>query len=580
MYLCQVNIGGHDCPAEWRSDAEIQCDLQFDVVGPKNITVSVALQSNFWHESMGRFITECKINWYGQTGEYCVPCPQGAICLGGKAEPYSKPAWWGALRPTPDDRCHEYRQHRDLCWQFIACEPHESCLGNNTCAEPYTGDRCSECVKGKFYRVNGFCVPCPDNAWILIIIFVTALIIIAYLAYLCYKYRVSLAFLALGVDYFQVLAMFAQSRVAWPEGLLAFYRLLSAFNFNLDLAAPECAMPDMTYDQKWFIIESIPLVLIGAFLVSAGLNFLFLRVCCHSKWVNTKSEDRFKVVRYFAMCLGLFYYLYLYITRTALTVFQCSPTDPPEPDGREYMQAVFVPCWEEGSLQVLLVPFALIAIATYGMGYPLVVGYLIFKNRDLVRQDQLLRALNTGDTKETGKMAYDFRRKYATLYYRFKPRVYFWVLVILGRKLLLAFTALMFQKTPGFQLAMALLVIFTGYALQVKHSPYMSPSEKVKVLDWHDNLAKHGDDLHGKLATELAQAKQVMAAQRRSRTNRRVEVAAYFVNYNNVEMILLASAFFICLIGVMFESKRFNTVEADAQKEALTYIAILIIVGR
>ena len=144
------------------------------------------------------------------------------------------------------------------------------------------------------------------------------------------------------------------------------------------------------------------------------------------------------------------------------------------------------------------------------------VGYLIFKNRDLVRQDQLLRALNTGDTKETGKMAYDFRRKYATLYYRFKPRVYFWVLVILGRKLLLAFTALMFQKTPGFQLAMALLVIFTGYALQVKHSPYMSPSEKVKVLDWHDNLAKHGDDLHGKLATELAQAKQVMAAQRRS----------------------------------------------------------------
>ena len=52
------------------------------------------------------------------------------------------------------------------------------------------------------------------------------------------------------------------------------------------------------------------------------------------------------------------------------------------------------------------------------------------------------------------------------------------------------------------------------------------------------------------------------------------------MNYNNVEMILLASAFFICLIGVMFETKRFNTVEADAQKEALTYIAILIIVGR
>ena len=86
---------------------------------------------------------------------------------------------------------------------------------------------------------------------------------------------VNVAFLSIGIDYFQVLAMFSRSNVKWPERtcvgdvflssqlvlavsscsvtfivdlwcsvfpaaeLNQFFLMLSAFNFNIDITAPE-----------------------------------------------------------------------------------------------------------------------------------------------------------------------------------------------------------------------------------------------------------------------------------------------------------------------------------------------------
>jgi hypothetical protein len=198
-----VWVGGVKCrKATWFSDSKIECDTEPDVVGDKNVTLSVALQTAV---ITGKHRSECVAGYYGQVGEWCVECPEGAVCEGGLAEPYSKAAWWGTLRPTPDERCHELRQHREECWQFRACEPHEACTGRNQClttggdnAKPiYTGDRCGECATS-YYRVGGFCVPCPDNAWLLVIIFIAGLLALSVVVYVFYKYRISMAFLAIG----------------------------------------------------------------------------------------------------------------------------------------------------------------------------------------------------------------------------------------------------------------------------------------------------------------------------------------------------------------------------------------------
>ncbi len=58
------------------------------------------------------------------------------------------------------------------------------------------------------------------------------------------------------------------------------------------------------------------------------------------------------------------------------------------------------------------------------------------------------------------------------MYYHFRPDCWYWILMILGRKLMIAVTSLMFNKNPAFQMAIALLVLFVCYALQVRGTPY------------------------------------------------------------------------------------------------------------
>jgi hypothetical protein len=59
--------------------------------------------------------------------------------------------------------------------------------------------------------------------------------------------------------------------------------------------------------------------------------------------------------------------------------------------------------------------------------------------------------------------------------------------VILSRKFLIAFTSLMVRSFATYQLALALLVMFAAFVLQVVHRPYITPLNK-KVCDCVSSL--------------------------------------------------------------------------------------------
>ena len=237
------------------------------------------------------------------------------------------------------------------------------------------------------------------------------------------------------------------------------FHLFSVFNLNLEITAPECSIPDLSYKLKWFFIQALPLGAAMLFLL-LHLTLLFKKRCLLGRKRRLNSHLSAMVGMFFTML----YVLYLYLTRTVLDVFDCSPTDPP--DGKEYLDVVFEPCWEAGSLQVFLLPFACIALLVYVVGYPAWVLQKLYKNRHLVMEDQLLRAKGIGRDRLTNPRAYDFRKRYHKLYYHFRPDRWFWIEVILARKFFIAFTALMFNKNPAFQLSVALLVMFASCACQ------------------------------------------------------------------------------------------------------------------
>jgi len=474
--------------------------------------------------------------------------------------------------------------------------------GECVCAPPV---RCALCTVNSHYRINNECEECPDNPALLIIGFFLLAIGACVGGYILNKKNFNLAFISIGIDYFQVLALFAQSKILWPPGMIKLFNFLSIFNFNIDISAPECLVPNLEYELKWWLTEMLP--------IAAALVLLFTHI-----WFTTykfakrgkKTKLTSHVNRLIAVYLVMFYYLYLNVTKKALDIFNCNP--PEYPDGFKYTSFSSLEC--EGGLcrcgegiQARLVPWAAIFLVMYSFGFPAIVFYIIKKNKELIKEDQYLRAFEIGDTRETNHRCYDIRKRYHKVYYHFKPGKIYWIVYIIFRKFGIAFSSLMFRGNPSFQLSVVLLLLFWSYMMQVTHRPYMSTGERPWVVRDLKQRAQKADEnpkefgkykeVLNNVNKELTNAAKLRRAKQNrrfrserslgeSKRDRKASVSAkqrakeYFFDYNTVETVLLGCAIFVCLSGIMFESGRFDDrPDIQYQRDLITWLVFLVIFG-
>lgn len=393
---------------------------------------------------------------------------------------------------------------RTECPVFLGCAPSEACLGSNTCEDAYSfvlsqcidernkhalskynnntcwsnfdcnkGDdvckwnqpekcsycdivpgsttpgkcictaapQCSMCKLNEYYRVNGKCEPCPQNVLILIILFGMALLSFVIISYILNKYKFNLSFVAIGFDYFQVLAIFASSDIVWPNIVVKMFSISFFFSFDIDITAPECAYPDITYEQKWYVTMAMPFFGGAVFLLMFIGKLIHKFIWRHKRGWTALTKHGNQLIAMFVIML---YYLYLPLLRKALEIMNCNPLDPP--DGNTYTDWTspncgmgYCQCWGDRSEpQMQLFPWAVLSLIIYGGGYPLYVSYILYKYFNLIKEDQLLRAMDTGDTRATNPLAYDVRKKYHKLYYHFKPGKSYWMIYVLIRKFWIA----------------------------------------------------------------------------------------------------------------------------------------------
>jgi hypothetical protein len=655
-------------PARWISDDFLKCSTVPDVVGPKNLTILAANRSEpiVWLEIENFIELRCTKGFYGLRDEVCLECGNepgqqpGAKCPGGELDDdlaVSLPGWY-RFNTTETAQCNPLRAQRALpggpgCPVFVACEPLESCLGANRCAVQYSNcpwvyqdannnyrcqepvssipdyGRCAYCAN-RFYRVNGECIKCPDSPWATVVVFLVIALLAMFTAHQLNNKNINLALISIGTDWAQVVAMFARTRIAWPQLVKDLFLLLSAFNFNLELIAPECAIPNVTYAGKWLFVEGMPLfawsVLIMVFLWRS-----FVKVCILGVEKKKRYNHAHVVV---ATGVVVQRVLYLYMTRSTLDVFNCSPTDPPDydKDGKMILYMAWnlsIKCNEPGGTHLWLLPFAIFALAIYVVGLPVLSLWWLWKNKAVIKYDQLLRAQIAGDDKATNPH-YAFRRTYKALYMNYRPGSWFWEFIICIRKFLIAFCSLMFRATPSFQLAMALLVIFIAYVLQVRSLPYLSHAKAVEAYREHNLKVLEGNSIHtlidnemkaraayyargmagGKTASlsevEKKKTQKVFVtgggvsesplenfyASRRSTfenqlregraTILRNKVASFIFDYNTAEAVLLASCLLINLAGICFDSSRFSTSVINmpgrkAEYDSLAFAVICVI---
>jgi hypothetical protein len=108
-----VRVAGAVCGnVEWRSDTTLVCSL----VGsfpPSALAVSVVVEGVAATVAPSALLhASCPRDFYGQDGQECLPCPAGALCRGGGADPE---ALFGRFPITRTE--------------FVACQPAKACRG-------------------------------------------------------------------------------------------------------------------------------------------------------------------------------------------------------------------------------------------------------------------------------------------------------------------------------------------------------------------------------------------------------------------------------------------------------------------
>merc|ERR1711871_1841195 len=414
-----------------------------DRVGPKNVSIEVARQRTFVSSIENpAFMAICKKGWYGQEGEYCAPCPHGSACPGGDVEPTALRGFWKLeLLVKPDLRKDEYnplcdkrRRERVHCPFIIPCDPPDSCEGNNVCSDKYNGTRCALCMQG-YYRVLGECIECPPSPALVAGAFLLMCIMLGILMNKLQKNRIHMALLDIGVNYFQVLATFMRTKVEWPEEVKFIVRAFSFFNLNLELLAPECSFESFSFWRRWRWSMALPFIIVPGLSMAQNIR------------LRSKSKtERMSVV--VGSAVTSLYFIYLPVTRVTFDMINCSPTDPP--DGYEYLSAVFEKCHEPDVCQdregnpvdchFEHVKYADWGVVLYVIGIPLSFAYV----------------LKTYHNKQssTGDASHDYLlTAFKKLYFLFDSEHYYWILVIMSRKVMISFASLMFRRSPTFQLA-------------------------------------------------------------------------------------------------------------------------------
>ena len=278
--------------------------------------------------------------------------------------------------------------------------------------------------------------------------------------------------------------------------------------------------------------------------------------------------------------------------RNQLDIINCTETTPS--DGNEYASFTspscggLCKCWEKGSLQMELVPYAIVTFILYSCGFIVFLFYILKKHRVTILEDQYLRALGYADNSSRlylGDECFQIRKRYSRMYYHFRPEYYFWILVVIGRKISIALTSLLYRKNPSFQFAVALLVMFISFVLQVKYKPYMSPSKYQQTID--DIQEKACFDPNSEYGMVKSSADmRLHHSRKRLQTNTSTRYpqqnddyhGKYSIDFNVIEGILLSCGVFVCLSGVCFENIEegglFHT-----ERVALTWITIFVVIA-
>lgn len=512
--VAEVFIDKEQClNATWVSDATLECNAVAGSVGSKSLSILVAnrLSPFVWSSREQLIIYTCMKGSYGMNGESCINCETeevGANCPGGENLVdlvTAKPGYYRFNISNVSDAsigCHPVRRaDRAACPVFVACEPKASCLGANACSKGYTGARCSSCESG-YYRVNGACRVCPTQTWALIALFLVLICLLCFILHFMSINFLSWPIGFLCADWGQIMSLYSRLRIPWPTNVSTVILGSSVTTLNLDLVAPECTLPEVTLIGKWIAIEALPFFIIIVLLLIFFLKEAVWPCLIGNRCTPSLADLSVRLRPYWATFVYAFRLLFLYLCRNTLDIFNCRPTTP-STDGYLYLDGdLTVRCYEEGSPQMILLPYACAGIFIYLFVLPMIAFRELRKNRDVILYDMLAVARGSSLITQTSKgleSDRQFRDCFHPLYQHFIPHAWYWEFVIGFRKFAIIGVSILFSSNASFQQGLVLLILLISSWLHLRVRPYFSHERASRLLEVYD------PEIHMGVAAEISQ---------------------------------------------------------------------------
>lgn len=414
-----------DCPSGTYSDVEEARECKVCPRGTFSVGVPSSAES-----------CVCKPGFFekdGRAGVECTVCPEGGFCPGGTVTASAKPGYWS----SPTD-----------VLAFIACSPPSSCPGGGpaSCSEGFSGRMCSQCLPG-WYRTKGTCSTCPKGSVALVIAFslVSALIVGLLIWGAGSKRKKAAGFagtVGVATQFFQILAIVTKLDFSWPERVKnAASAVTALFTLKLDVFAPECSAPSITYVSKWSFMMLLPLV----FAVPFAAVFLFGVIVPRFSHLRPKAVNAY---------LTLFMLGYMSLANTALEPFGCKRevdqtyTLVPDPS-----LACFDPWWRR------ILPFAATCSMFYVAGVPITMMMWLVRNR-----------------RKIGEANRAFESYFGSLFLSYRHGIPFWGAAVMVENIMIAAAGLFLNQFIPLQIVALLSIFMLSIVINLKLRPFVRPS--------------------------------------------------------------------------------------------------------
>ncbi|CAM9133326.1 unnamed protein product [Ectocarpus sp. 8 AP-2014] len=248
----------------------------------------------------------------------------------------------------------------------------------------------------------------------------------------------------------QILTQFTSvANVTYPDVYQELLDVLDVFNFDLSWLLSAGCVVDMNFHDRLLVSTISPIVA------------LLLLACTYAAAAraNRGDPEKLNIIwnKHVTMVLLLTFFVYSSVSSTLFRAFACDDLDY----SKYYLRADYsIECdsSEHRGIQV----YAGFMIVIYTMGIPSLYAELLFKNRDVLKDED-------PDREEPPRV-----KSISNLWEPYKPAVFYYEVIECFRRVLLAGVVVFIYPNTAAQIAVTLLIAFAFALLSEGLAPYAS----------------------------------------------------------------------------------------------------------